>query len=74
MKGKTTSRLIKKVKKKKEYIRNWKGQHAKNILNIKLQIWKVKMNCKKDVDNIKYLLCSKHDEHNRKCDRIWTIY
>ena len=56
--------------KRKEYIRNCKGEDAKNILNRKLQIWKVKMNCKKDVDNIKYLLCSKHDEHNRKCDRI----
>ena len=60
--------------KRKEYIRNCKGEDAKNILNRKLQIWKVKMNFKKDVDNIKYPLCSKYDEHNRTCDGICTIY
>ena len=46
----------------KKCIKKYKGEDAKDIMNIKLHMLEVKINCKKDLDDIKRPFCSKYDE------------
>ena len=71
MEGKTKSRTIKEDKwKMKEYILNCNGEDAKNIMLIRLHMWEVQMNYKKETESVLCPLCDRKEdttEHIIKC-------
>ena len=73
MEGKTKSRTIKEDKwKMKEYILNCNGEDAKNIMLIRLHMWEVQMNYKKEEESVLCPLCERKEdttEHVIECGR-----
>ena len=71
MEGKTKSRTIKESKSKmKEYISNCNGEDARDIMLIRLHMWEVQMNYKKERESVLCPLCElKEDtmEHEIEC-------
>ena len=73
MEGKTKSRTIKEDKwKMKEYILNCHGENARDIMLIRLHMWEVQMNYKKETESVMCPLCERKEdttEHVIECGR-----
>ena len=73
MEGKTKSRAIKEDKwKMKEYILNCNGEDARDIMMIRLHMWEVQMNHKKETESVLCPLCERKEdrtEHVIECGR-----
>ena len=71
MEGKTKSRIIKEGKwKMKEYILNCNGEDARDIMLLRLHMWEVQMNYKKETESVLCLLCERKEdttEHVIEC-------
>ena len=71
MEGKTKSRTIKEGKwKMKDYILNCNGEDARDIMLIRLHMWEVQMNYKKETEcDVPFM--RKKGRHNGACNRMW---
>ena len=73
MEGKTKSRAIKEDKwKMKEYILNCNGEDARDTMLIRLHIWEVQMNYKKETKSVLCPLCERKEditEYVIECER-----
>ena len=71
MEGKIESRTIKEDKwRMKEYILNCNGKVAMDIMLVRLHMWEVQMNYKKEVESVLCLLCERKEdttEHVIEC-------
>ena len=71
MEGKTKSRTIKELKwNMKEYILNCNGEDARDIMLIRLHMWEVQMNYKKETESVMCPLCERKEdttEHVTEC-------
>ena len=63
MEGKTKSRTIKDDKwKMKEYILNCNGEDARDIMLIRLHMWEVQINYKKETESVMCPLCERKED------------
>ena len=70
MEGKAKSRTKEDKWKMKEYILNCNGEDPRNIMLIRLHMWEVQMNYKKEAESVLCLLCERKEdttEHVIEC-------
>ena len=55
----------------KDYILNCNGEDARDIMLIRLHMWEIQMNYKKETESILNPLCERMED-TTACNRMWT--